>query len=158
MSLSRKIADFFNRRAVSEKRALRRERDLAVNASELWRKLADSLARDCETYSVRMDEMRGQLGFANEEIAKLSAEVKQLRAELQSARAGCDATFRDALKYIDGLAALEAELIDNHGWSQERCDELTGLGDEDEPMTKQDVAEEVGHQKYREKVEEEEKR
>lgn len=131
MSLSRKIVDFFSRRAVSEKRALRHERDLAVNARDQWRKLADSLARGYETYSVRMDEMRGQLGFANEEIAKLSAEVKQLKAMLQSARAGCDATFRDALKYIDGLAALEAELIDNHGWSQERCDELTGLGEEE---------------------------
>ena len=133
-------------------------RDIAMMDRDRWRNLADSLARDCETYSVRMDEMRGQLGFANEEIAKLSAEVKQLKAMLQSARAGCDATFRDALKYIDGLAALEAELIDNHGWSQERCDELTGLGEEDEPWTKQDLAEEIGHQKYREKVEEEEKR
>ena len=153
MAVSTKIIDFFDRRAVSEKRALRHQRDLAVKSRDQWRRLAEEKVRDCSVLRAERDEARAQLGFANEEIARMTAEVRRLKAELQSARVGRAAADRDVLKYLDALAALEAELIDRHGWTQERCDEFTGLGEKDEPMKKQDVAEEVGHDRYRGLVE-----
>lgn len=153
MGVFAKIRDFLARRAASENRELRRERDLAVTARDQWRKLAEEKVRDCSVLRAERDEARARLGFANEEITKFERAVSAARAETKSARDGRESAERDALKYLDGLAALEAELIDKCGWTQERCDEFTGLGEKDEPMTKQDVAEEVGHDRYRGLVE-----
>lgn len=144
MGVFAKIRDFLARRAAAEKRELRRQRDLAVNGRDPWQEVADGMA--CETLRIERDKARAQIVF-------LQCALSTAKAETKSARDGRENAERDALKYLDGLAALEAELIDNHGWTQERCDEFTGLGEKAEPMTKQDIAEDVGHDRYRGLVE-----
>ena len=146
MSLSR-IADFLGRRHVSEKLRLAHLRDLYEMDRDHWRAYAFKRADDCNRLQAKLDEARAQLGFANEEIAKLSRKLGDLYPRLYAAEEARDT----ALQKVEWL---EDELR-RRGWGASDFDDLY---QHEEPWTKQDVAEEVGHQKYRERVDEEEVR